>query len=84
MAEFEQTKKLYEDFGFKWIAIPSDSGLMDLCNLLKEEGWKVHVLGARDAKLPMRYFDSIDIVTEDYGVLSAIKVKACGLNILTE
>lgn len=56
--------ELYDRLGLKWIAIPSDNrAVLPLSADLRERGWKVHVLGAREFTLDA---DSVDIVVSSW------------------
>jgi len=58
----------YRDLGFSWVAVPSDNTrAMESIPELKEDGWKVHILGTRVIWNVVREAynaDSIDIVTD--------------------
>ena len=65
MGELEETVNLYDKWGFRWLAIPSDNPVIGLIEWLKEQGWKIHVLGAMFTSFPVGA-DSVDVVTSEY------------------
>jgi len=64
---FEETLKLYDRLGFRWLGFPSDNySITDLVDHVKSIGWKVHILGDRWSEAITHNIDSVDIVVDDY------------------
>jgi len=61
----EETVKQYDEWGFEWLAIPSDNPVIELIEWFKEQGWRIHVLGARFTSFPVGA-DSVDVVVSKY------------------
>jgi len=74
LGDFEEVLRLYDRWGFKWVAIPSDNySILGLVDFIKEQGWKIHILGARwGGEIIHNGVDSIDIVADDFSRLRGL------------
>jgi len=82
LGDFYDVIEIYDKWGFKWVAIPSDNHkILGLIDFLREHGWKIHILGGR---LNTLYeVDSIDLVIglNNIALFEVLRWKRRGIHI---